>query len=455
MSGTARETRPALEPERPTIQRKEEQAAGHAPPAPARSKDTGQVSLDGAVQFLTGLTDAADQEEAPTPGDSCPSLAIDTRAGFAVEAYRAAHPVRSKAMKPDGILEAVQKLKIVKDRLEQPVTRAEAAMILMRALRLPSKLPEGKVAYFYDVQPSDWFFMPAHVTRLFGIFKSGGDNFFRGSDRLIAAHAEKVLKRAKAKKRVAVGEQAPGMENPPLEPDAGLGLLGKEELTAEEIAVVRKTIAALPEEAQGQLYAELSGKGSYRNQRNNEGEHVLADYMCNMTSLAMALEHLGVSQRDPNKQFEDELDERLYEHLRKGDNEARYGEAGQRAVAEDYGASVKRVQNDFKDAAGAKKMFTETVLPRLERGDAATMSIVTPDTPKGHIVRLQWVENGGVRVDDPFGSVVSTKSGYRYTLNARDLEEGEGVVGQDNLWTWDMLGVIGRGRYVQFVSVAG
>lgn len=82
-------------------------------------------------------------------------------------------------------------------RLAEGVNRAEAAKMIVAAWGLPMALPEGKVAWFFDVlDESQWYFTYAHVARRYGIFKgSDGKNEFRPSAGLSSAELDAILSR--------------------------------------------------------------------------------------------------------------------------------------------------------------------------------------------------------------------------------------------------------------------
>lgn len=72
-----------------------------------------------------------------------------------------------------------------------------------------------------------------------------------------------------------------------------------------------------------------------------------------------------------------------------------------------------------------------------------------------HIVRLEWVESDGLRVDDPYGALVKQAGGYySYQSNTKDSSEGDGAKGTDNHWGWEQVAsVMSNGdRYVQFLE---
>jgi hypothetical protein len=341
------------------------------------------------------------------------------------------------------------------------VSRAEAAVMLTRALRLPEDLPEGQVAYFSDVDEGSWFFKAAHAARRFGLFLGGG-NRFGGNDALTPEHARMVLDRARGAAPIAPEQQSPG-QAPMLQPDGLARMLGEAELSYEDVAKAREKVAAKPEEEKADLYRQLASKVDYRNQRDNAGKYTRkdaravgsnhnGDVMCNVTSIAMALNQLGLGVDESSKQFEDLLDETLVE----GRMGSRYELGGQSKVAAKFGAKTERISTPaFQNGASAQAWYQKNVLPKFEAGASATMSIAFgPKRNQYHIVRLEWVESGGLRVDDPYGALFKSGKHYTYDKNEVSSEEGEGAKGEDRLWSWDTVAATNRGRYVQIFTRA-
>jgi len=69
----------------------------------------------------------------------------------------------------------------------------------------------------------------------------------------------------------------------------------------------------------------------------------------------------------------------------------------------------------------------------------------------GHLVRLQGVEAGGLRDDDPYGTVdlydrATNGEGYNGTTNS----DAEPEKGNNNLWKWEDIdpGMIVRADYI-------
>jgi hypothetical protein len=167
----------------------------------------------------------------------------------------------------------------------------------------------------------------------------------------------------------------------------------------------------------------------------------------------MALEGLGLGADESDKQLEDQLDETLVEE----GLGSRYELGGQTAAAKSLGADTERVWTPaFRGAASAKDFYEKQVLPRLQRGETATLSMRWG--AKGdftHIVRLEWVTGDGLLVDDPYGRLLHNGSFFTYDTNDTKSSEGEGAKGEDRLWSWETVAAVNGGRYVQFLSVAG
>jgi hypothetical protein len=209
-------------------------------------------------------------------------------------------------------------------------------------------------------------------------------------------------------------------------------LLEKQRLTSKEIALARKYIAELDKLERAVYYTKLQEKVNYRNQRNNAQTADLADRMCNLTSLAMALEYLGVENPEPDLQFEDYLEKIRVEKK----YTARTDDDSWGKLAENFGIEMKNIDLNTSD----KNILTTKLKPEIEAGNGVVISAFSVASGKGHIVRLQQVVDDGLIVDDPFGKVNNFKqresggSGYTGTANKRDSESG---LGEDNLWKWD------------------
>ena len=358
----------------------------------------------------------------------------------------------------DAVLAAAEAQGILTGEHERIISRAEAATVLVRALGLPTTLPAEQVAYFQDVTDRQWYFTSAHAARRHGIFHGdSGSNTFRGGDPISVDEARIVLGRAQAGPTPISPEAQAAGGTVLLEPNNILGPLDAEDpLQVADIASVRAAIEALPEDQRGPLYQTLNAKVAFRNQRDNDSYG--PDWACNMTSIAMVLNQLGLGEDDVDgEQFEDSL----VDWWRDGKLTAPWlSPTTQTKAAALHGAEAEREWASFGGSATkAETWFTETVLPAFEKGVGATVGIAYDDG--SHIVRLQWVEGEGLRIDDPYGALRRTTSGsYTYyrgaggdQRNATDETGGDGARGEDNLWSWEWVADIVR--YVQWHKPAG
>lgn len=241
---------------------------------------------------------------------------------------------------------------------------------------------------------------------------------------------------------VEEGVQTGGQQQAP-EPQAPVTgdlatLMAKERLTPPEIARARELIAAEPAARQPDLYEQLQSKVPYHSQRDNESNTngATINNMCNLTTLAMCLEYLGIQNpgtldgRTYN-QFEDYL-----EALRvKEGFGARTTGAAMEKLAKKMGAA------GFQWLFGSDKNTTKADWERwrdriLRSGSAILLSI------GGHIVRVQGVTAAGLVVDDPYGTITlqaSTNTSRNYwsygdNRNAANTADNKG---EDNVWAWD------------------
>ena len=199
-----------------------------------------------------------------------------------------------------------------------------------------------------------------------------------------------------------------------------------------------------------EAYRQLAAAPAYRNQRDNAKD---PDTTCNFTSQAMAFEALGVEYNEASrgKQAEEQLYDRFYQ---KGFG-SRTNEKDRLKLARDQGLQATQLNTPkFGSGAEAKTWFDAQVAPRLQAGASATMGIANGTFR--HVVRVQWVESKGVRVDDPWGEAVGYGQGeFGYSkLNDRGpakkaLGGDQAGLGDDRLIPWDSIATIMSGRYVQ------
>jgi hypothetical protein len=207
-------------------------------------------------------------------------------------------------------------------------------------------------------------------------------------------------------------------------------LMANDTLDAEQISRARELIAEAPEQDQADLYAQLQDKVIFRNQRNNESDNETSSGgTCNLTSLAMCLEYLGVSNPHPEMQFEDALDKIRIEK-----------DYGPITYASTWAALAKHFGHDVVDLAGGKfpRSWWEGTMQGeyLSKGYGVLVSI------NGHVVRLQGTSSQGVIVDDPYGASL-LKGGTSRGWNGSNGTEADGTdsenVGEDLTWSWDSV----------------
>ncbi|MBB6463450.1 hypothetical protein [Flammeovirga kamogawensis] len=119
-------------------------------------------------------------------------------------------------------------------------------------------------------------------------------------------------------------------------------------------------------------------------------------------------------------------------------------------LAKSFGVKAKYLAID----SGKKEKITP-LKEYLKKGNAVLLSVFSSKSNKGHIVRLQEINDEGIIVDDPYGDVserleVREKDGSGYlkkgvdqydTRNNHDKssDDFQPKIGEDNLWKWDQL----------------
>lgn len=403
--------------------------------------------VEGALDWGRGLLGGGHDEDQALPGPACflgPFENGVTRGDFAWALGLQRPDLGIDGASREAAVASAQAAGIFSGRADDAPTRAEVAEMLRRALGLGDAPPASGVAYFLDVPESECFFSAAHLCRMNGLFKGGeGDNRFRGGAEIGLAEAWIVLGRTVAAAPIPVEDQVSGTQ-PLLEPANVLAELEAGSLDPARIDEAREAVSALPEGERAGWYRQIAAAVGYANQRNNDATYAGADarkwgyrqggdVMCNFTSISMALEQLGFSGTGA-RQFEDELDEAFVEagYTNRYDKTQRG-----RFVGDRFGVDVGTLW-----VSGDKRtFFLNNVLPILERGGSATMGNAGGDLYSyNHIVRIEWVTDEGLIVDDPFGRVVENSWGkLTYDLNDASSEQGGGAKGADNLWTWAWL----------------
>lgn len=338
---------------------------------------------------------------------------------------------------------------------ERPVTKAVASAIVCRVLNLDTSIA-GAQPYFQDVDASQWYHAYAYTTHRYGILTAGKKKNFKPSEVLTDGQAMQVIERAR---NVQEPSNQPQAEPKPVVEQAmdSLVALKKGNSDFQDIAKAREEVKELPKEMKADQYRKIAASVMYRNQRDNAGKNVTPDNMCNMTSIAMALNQLGIGSNEKNAQYEDQIDAQLLKDT--GSNESRFTPSVRANwLKNKFDLKVQQLTPQTGSAQAAKKWFHEKVLPHFELGASATMG--TPDRSTGlqynHIVRVQWVEEEGIRVDDPFGKATKQGSQYKYNGhgNAKNTSEGSGAQGENNLWTWEMLAKT-HPSYIQIYNTKG
>jgi len=202
--------------------------------------------------------------------------------------------------------------------------------------------------------------------------------------------------------------------------------------------------AKLSNSERAELYEKLAEAPRYRNQRDNTKN---PESTCNLTSMAMAFEGLGMDLGDSNKvQGEEKLYSDFYKRSR-----SRIDEGDRANFARSKGLKTNHlVTPSFTDAKAAENWFRKHILPRLELGSQATMGLKSGSLR--HVVRLQWVEKKGLRIDDPYGKAVGKKGVFTYQKTnpkTRDTNGDQAGEGDDSFLDWSTVATVCKDRYVQ------
>ncbi len=207
-------------------------------------------------------------------------------------------------------------------------------------------------------------------------------------------------------------------------------LLAQERLSPEEIDRARELIAELPARDRADLYLELQEKVEYANQRDNASPLEESDGgTCGLTAVAMALKALGVPNPNPEMQYEDAL---LL--MAGGRNITAY--STWEYVAEQVGVSAKTIGSGVLSRAEWENVRDE----HLAAGKGVVMSL------RGHVVRLQGVDDRGLVVDDPYGATTLAEGTRRDRSTEKDIYNwtdtndvsGDGpMAGEDLGYPWE------------------
>ncbi len=194
------------------------------------------------------------------------------------------------------------------------------------------------------------------------------------------------------------------------------------------------------------LLEKLSGAPRYRNQRDNSKS---PDSTCNFTAMAMAFEGLGMDVGDSTTV---QGEEAIYADFYRRGNSSRIDGDQRERYAKQRGLKSQTIDTPtFAGAAAAKKWFETHITPHMHAGAQATVGIQQGSFR--HIIRLQWIEDKGLRVDDPWGHLVGMGEkgiGYAKKNEAkRDSVGDQAGGGNDNFLDWASVATVLSDRYVQ------
>jgi hypothetical protein len=255
----------------------------------------------------------------------------------------------------------------------------------------------------------------------------------------------------------------------------------------------------LPEEQQGDAYMLLQAIAPYHSQRDNlanpteqdstfvkdkDGNIIkgkngndsvkvlksqdIADRMCNLTSIAMAFEFLGISKDDiinmvekeitlpedtKNADMEDILD--YFRNVKKLGNRIKYTTWDSIAKRLNLSSRSVTINSSKKD----KQKISE-IKEHLRQGRAVIVSFFLA---KGHIVRVQDIDDAGITIDDPFGEIsnmakrdmpeiADSLRKVNYDKNSGRNAKNEIIKGNNNSLTWNEIDIAiesGRGGNVE------
>lgn len=210
------------------------------------------------------------------------------------------------------------------------------------------------------------------------------------------------------------------------------GLLAQQRLTPDQIQHARSMIAQLPVAQQGHYYLLLQSKPEYQNQRDNKTkQEVGSGGTCNLTSVAMCLEYLGVPNPKPKLQYDEALCAVAAEH---GWHDLTQHSTWSK-VAKQLGVQMNVVREGGHQLG--RPFWESDVRDKHLRAGHSVLCSIT-----GHIVRVQAVAADGLVVDDPYGHEVLLP-GTKHRFDARNRGKAQDSAsghaqneGEDNVWPW-------------------
>ena len=232
-----------------------------------------------------------------------------------------------------------------------------------------------------------------------------------------------------------------------------LSIINDESFGKERLDGMSERISALPTSQQERVfpiyYRYRAKYVGFRNQQDNE---IRPQSTCNVTSLAMNFEEQGV--RIPGLSEGQQVEDRLSEIIRddlgyslEATNHPGSFFEVRKKLASLLGANMRQEWIAGKGTKGCRSYFTQTVLPLLEAGASASIGIRF-DNRKGksrrHIVRLEWVDDSGITIDDHygkmtfFGNAVTGWNGADMNSDQIEDEHNEaGRAGENGHWTFE------------------
>ena len=149
----------------------------------------------------------------------------------------------------------------------------------------------------------------------------------------------------------------------------------------------------------------------------SSGYATVGDVMCNLTSLAMGMEYLGVENKCADKQYADCINQTAYDNgIFKSNTDfddqqpKRKSVEYRKQMAEHWGVEQNSI-NKPKETTESYESFKARILPYLKEGDAIYFSMGQ------HVVRLVALYDDYMVVDDPYGCLCSDESLQKRSKN--------------------------------------
>ncbi|HEX2915923.1 MAG TPA: hypothetical protein VH186_34495 [Chloroflexia bacterium] len=206
------------------------------------------------------------------------------------------------------------------------------------------------------------------------------------------------------------------------------------------------------------LYLLLQAKVPYHSQRDNVSQDYhkdwankdnpnqvygkVGDVMCNLTSLAMALEGVGFTIKNARSkypqapqeltQFEDVL-----EWIRRKENlDARTQHSTWIALSNKLGLKLDYAPGASTYFKQDKEWWVANPGQALSEGKSVVMGVHQGE--KGHVIRLQSVTEEGIIVDDPFGHL-KIEAGDGYGWDKKNASGTADTKGEDDVLPWSAV----------------